>query len=112
MDDGIIIYSSKIILKELLEDIKIECMFIGIKLNDTKSWIYKLKEGFTYLGFRFILNDNGKIIMKLPTIKKRRIKKYINSLDNTSKNIRIVFYKDYLLKGNNYNFYNKIKLIN
>ena len=59
-----------------------------------------------------LIYDNGKIIMKLPTIKKIRIKRYINSLDDLNKNIRIVFYKDYLLKGNNYNFYNKIKLIN
>ncbi len=107
MDDGIIICESKDKVRSLLNDITKECEIIGLKLNETKTRIYKLKEGFTYLGFRYMILSNGKILMKIPKAKKQRIKRYLKTLDDTKD--RIVFYKDYLLKGNNYMFYQTIR---
>lgn len=109
MDDGIIICNDKNKLKVLLNDIKEECSQIGIELNVAKTRIYKLKEGFTYLGFRFRLNNNGKIIMVIPKIKKKRIIKHLRKLNKDEYHTSIVFYKGYLLKGNNYCFYYKLK---
>ena len=109
MDDGIIICNDKNKLKVLLNDIKKECLQIGIELNVAKTRIYKLKEGFTYLGFRFRLNDKGKIIMVIPKIKKKRIIKHLRKLNKDEYHTSIVFYKGYLLKGNNYCFYYKLK---
>ena len=111
MDDGIIICDDKEKLRELLTDIKIECSNIGLELNKGKTRIYKLNEGFTYLGFRFRLNGNGKIIMTVPKPKKKRIVKHLRSFKGDEFKTRIVFYEGYLLKGNNYNFLNKIKKI-
>lgn len=109
MDDGIIICNDKNKLKVLLNDIKEECSQIRIELNVAKTRIYKLKEGFTYLGFRFRLNNNGKIMMVIPKIKKKRIIKHLRKLNKDEYHTSIVFYKGYLLKGNNYCFYYKLK---
>lgn len=109
MDDGIIICDNKYTLQCLLKEIKTECEKQGLSLNSTKTRIYKLKEGFTYLGFRFNIGRNGKILMRLPKVKKKRINKYLKTIDEKEINQRIIFYKDYLLKGNNYNYYKYIK---
>ncbi len=109
MDDGIIICDDKDKLKQLLNELKTECFKIGLELNKTKTRIYKLKEGFTYLGFRFKLNDCGKIIMVIPKVKKKRIIKHLKTLNKDEHNASIIFYENYLLKGNNYNFLCKIK---
>ncbi len=103
MDDGIIICDDKEKLQIILLEIKALLSELGITLNLKKSRIFKLKEGFTYLGFRFLLLETGKIVMKLPNAKKARIRRYLKSLDDDVRKERLVFYKNYLLKGNNYN---------
>lgn len=109
MDDGIIIYHDKTLLQDLLNKLKTECEKIGISLNEKKTRIRKLKEGFTYLGFRYLLNDNGKIIMTIPKKNKRRIIKHLKNLNKVDYNTSIIFYENYLLKGKNFYFYKKIK---
>lgn len=109
MDDGIIILNNKSKLQILLTDIDKICDSLRISLNKTKTRIYKLKEGFTYLGFRFILLDSGKIIMKTTKSKKQRIKRYLLKQDKEILNSKLIYYKNYLLKGNNYIYFNKLK---
>lgn len=108
MDDGIIVCNDKDKLRNLLCDIRSKCSKLGLCLNDKKSRIYELKEGFTYLEFRYNLLDSSKILMKIPRVKRRKIVRYLDSLDSNNIEDRLVFYWDYLLKGNNYLFYKKL----
>lgn len=104
MDDGIIICEDKDKLKDLLKSILCMCDSIGLSLNSTKTRIYMLNHGFCYLDFRFILCKNGKIIMKVPRKKKGRITRYFQRLDVSEIDSRIIYYNEYLSKGNNYYF--------
>lgn len=108
MDDVIIICNEKEKLQRLLVEIKEKCNKIGLEVNPNKTRIYKLREGFTYLGFRFILLNTGKIVMKIPNSKKGRLRRYLKSKSEIERRKSIVFYKDYLMKGNNYCFYKRI----
>lgn len=92
MDDGIIVCNDKDKLRNLLCDIRSKCSKLGLCLNDKKSRIYELKEGFTYLEFRYNLLDSSKILMKIPRVKRRKIVRYLDSLDCSNVRDRLVFY--------------------
>lgn len=66
MDDGILIHESKEYLKYCLEEITKIVNKYKLELNH-KTKIYTSKEGFEFLGFRFIIKNN-KVIMKVKTI--------------------------------------------
>lgn len=61
MDDGIILYKEKMVLKNLLDSIKKQLEIEKLTLNP-KTRIFTLKEGFEYLGFHYSMNEEGKII--------------------------------------------------
>lgn len=64
MDDAYIIEHDKEALKALLEVIKHLYAELGIELNENKTQIIKITNGFTFCKTRYILTDSGKIIMK------------------------------------------------
>lgn len=64
MDDSYFIHRDKEYLKSLLRKLQILFLEYGIKLNEKKTIIVPLKQGFTFLKTRFFLTDNGKIIKK------------------------------------------------
>jgi len=64
MDDSYILHNDKEKLKALLEKLTILYEKYGIKLNNKKTQIRKIKNGFTFLKTRFYLTDTGKIIKK------------------------------------------------
>lgn len=82
VDDGILICNDKKKLQTIIKEIIKTCDKLELSINKKKTRIYKLSNGFTYLGFRFLLLDNGKIIMKIPNKKKKRIIRYIKALNN------------------------------
>lgn len=111
MDDGVLLSNNKIQLKHILDDIRKTCNKLGISINEKKTRIYKICNGFTYLGYRFILLENGKIIMKIPNKKKTRIRRYIRKLNKNALQERLLCFKNYLSKENNNKFYNNLTII-
>lgn len=65
MDDGYLIHPSKEYLKRCLDQIRIICEELGIKLNPKKTQIVKLSRGFTFLKCRFYLTRTGKVVKKI-----------------------------------------------
>lgn len=106
MDDGIIISESKEKLRELLRDIKEACLELKLELNPKKTRILRLKDGFTYLGFRYRLLSTGKVLMTFPRSKERRIKRYLRKRKKEGKDVSetICSFKGHASKGNEYRF--------
>lgn len=61
MDDFILVDSDKQKLKNALVQIRLACQKLNLELN-SKTQIFPLKNGFTYLGFKYKLDSNGKVI--------------------------------------------------
>lgn len=70
MDDFILISHSKFYLKYILENIKLVLHKYNLKLND-KTKIYNLSESMEFLGFKYKMLENGKIILRLSSKKKK-----------------------------------------
>ena len=64
VDDSDIIHNSKEHINELLEVLKGKYSEYGISLNERKTHITKIKNGFTFLKTRFYLTDTGKVVKK------------------------------------------------
>lgn len=67
MDDFVLVHESKEFLQKALVDIGKIIERLGLKFN-SKTQIYPLKNGVTYLGFRFSVTPTGKIVK---TVKKK-----------------------------------------
>lgn len=61
MDDVYIISGSKPFLKNLLSEIKSLTEKLGLKLNEKKTQIVKLENGFVFLNMKYRLLESGKI---------------------------------------------------
>lgn len=111
MDDGIIISSSKEELKIVLSDIKNECEALKLTLNEKKTRIFKLNEGFTYLGFKYCLLSSGKILMAFPKSKERRIKRFLRKKKKKGQNISISIdsIEEHARRGNEFHFVQELK---
>ena len=64
MDDTYLIHKDKAYLEYCLQEIKRICNGLGIKLNEKKTCIVPLSEGFWFLKGKYILTESGKIICK------------------------------------------------
>lgn len=64
MDDTYLIHKDKKYLEYCLAEIKRICGELGIKLNEKKTRIVPLSEGFWFLKGKYILTESGKIICK------------------------------------------------
>ena len=64
MDDTYLIHKDKKYLEYCLSEIKRICGELGIKLNEKKTRIVPLSEGFWFLKGKYILLESGKIICK------------------------------------------------
>ena len=65
MDDGIVFLKTKNELIQLHKELKNICDRLGLRLNDNKTHITKIRKGFTFLKVRYCVTDNGKIVKKL-----------------------------------------------
>ena len=74
-DDGLLISDNKEYLKYCLTEIKKIIKKYKLELNN-KTRIYKIDEGFEFLGFRFI-RKNNKLIVKVKNQTKKRFKRKI-----------------------------------
>lgn len=98
MDDFYLISDNKEYLYKCLSDITDILKGFGLKLNNKKSRVYNISEGIKFLGFKFILTDNGEVrrILLKSSIQRmhRKIKKWYNILIN---NIDPIYQRDFIL---------------
>ena len=80
MDDFVIVCKDKQMLVEVFDKIKQKVESLQLTLNSS-SQIFPLKNGVTYLGFRYFLNSNGKLVKKVKQQTIRRFKKRIKLLN-------------------------------
>ena len=73
MDDLVAIHEDKEYLKKALAVIEKKIKELGLKLN-SKTQIFPLKNGVTYLGFRFRVTPTGKIVRTIKKQTKRRLR--------------------------------------
>lgn len=75
MDDGILLSDNKEYLKECLEKMRIFLTEnLKIEFNE-KTQIVPMSQGVDYLGFHFYLTNTGKVIRKLRSSNKKRLKR-------------------------------------
>ncbi len=72
MDDFVLIHEDKQFLYKALEQINVLVDKLGLKLN-AKTQIFPLKNGLTYLGFRYQITPSGKLIKK---VAKKTVKRF------------------------------------
>lgn len=103
MDDFIIFCSNKdylvrcknIIINKLINEYK-------LKINVNKTYIVNIRDGFTFLGYRFIIKNN-KTIMLIKHSSLSNIKKKIKRNNNLYR-IGSISFEKYFLSVNNYYF--------
>lgn len=74
MDDGVMVFPTKKDAKNGLLSLNFEILSRKLELNPSKTRIYKLGQSITFLGWRFILKQNGRIICKPRKGKIQRVK--------------------------------------
>jgi len=92
MDDGVVIHNDKEVLKNCLKEIEKKVNKYKLVLNK-KTKIFSSCEEIEFLGFRFITNNNKRIIMKVTNKTKKRFKKNIKVRKNEFENNLISFDK-------------------
>lgn len=78
MDDGVILHKDREYLKYCLNEITKMLDKYKLKLNN-KTQIVNCKEGFEFLGFRYIVK-NGHLILKIRNQTKRRFKRKMKTM--------------------------------
>lgn len=86
MDDIYLIHESKEYLECCLNEIKRICTELGIKLNEKKTRIVPLDEGFWFLKGKYILTETGKIVCKASNdgVKRmrRKLRKFVQKVES------------------------------
>lgn len=73
MDDFVAVHEDKEYLQYVLSEIEKCVAKLGLKLN-SKTQIFPLKNGVTYLGYRYFITDTGKIVKTVKKPTKRRFR--------------------------------------
>ncbi len=106
MDDMILIHRDKKYLTECKKEIEKFCQeVLELELNE-KTQIGRTKNRIDFLGYRHILKEKGKIIMRLRQSSKQRMKNHLKTI-NKLFNKGIVD-EEYVYQRKN-SFYNHIK---
>ena len=80
MDDMVLIHSDKSYLVECKKKIERFCKEqLDLALNQ-KTQIGRMDNGVDFLGYRHILNTNGKVIVKLRHSARQRMKKHVKTI--------------------------------
>lgn len=102
MDDLLIIDNDKEKLKESFKLIESEINKLNLEINK-KSNIYKLSDGISFLGYKFKIDNNNKLVIRYNNGTIRRITKKLKYLkQNDTEQYKRSFgsYKGYLCKSN------------
>jgi len=80
MDDMVLIHPDRDYLRECLLQMRELCESkLKLELNE-KTQVFPLRHGVDYLGWHFYLTDTGKVIKKLRTTNKKRLKRRMKGL--------------------------------
>lgn len=104
MDDFILIHKSISYLKYCYKEIERFLKDIGLSINK-KSNIYNIKNGISFLGYKYIFKNDRLLLLVLSNTKKRIVRRI------RKKETNILNYKGYLVFGSTNNFmykYNKV----
>lgn len=106
MDDFILIHHDKEHLAECLRTITKMLNELGFSLNAKKTSIQPIRRGVKFLGFKFVLTDTGKVVLKLLPQKaskeRRKLRKLSEILDSESLNNCYVSWRSHASKGNTF----------
>lgn len=111
MDDIVILHNDKQFLKGLLIDIKCELAKIGFEVNKKKTKIYPQSRNVEFLGFKWRINDSGKILIRVKSNSFKRAKKHWRNMKEATKHKKVNViskdittsidsYKHYILRAN------------
>jgi len=106
MDDMILMHKEKSYLQYCLKEIEYKCKTELKLLLNQKTQIGIVKNGVDFLGYRYILNENGSITRKLRASSKQRLKRYLKTLKKLKD--RNIVDDEYVYTRKNA-FYNHIK---
>jgi retron-type reverse transcriptase len=85
MDDFVLLHQDKDYLHGCLAEIRCFCREeLKLELNE-KTQIFPIENGVDYLGWHFYLTRTGKVILKLRTSNKRRLKRRLKLLQREYK---------------------------
>ncbi len=81
MDDGYAIHPDKAYLEHCLARLREECSKLGLKLNEKKTHIRKITQGFTFLKIRYTVTPTGRVLRRVcrksVTHSRRKMKKLV-----------------------------------
>lgn len=80
MDDGVMVFRTKEEARTALRLLRHEVKIRKLELNPNKTKMYSLKQPITFLGWRYILKENGRIILKPKKGKVKKLKKRIGRM--------------------------------
>lgn len=112
MDDFILIHNDKNFLEQCLNEIKEKLKEQGMEINVTKTYIQKLSEPISYLGFVYRLTKSGKVVIladpkKIKHERKKilRMRKLVDQGKLTKHDVDMHFkaYKTGVRYGNSHN---------
>lgn len=89
MDDIIIIDNDINKLKEYKELLAIEFNKLGFQMHDKKTKIFPIRNGISFLGFKYFLNDTGKVFCLINPENVKRERKKLRRLVNMAKKGKI-----------------------
>lgn len=108
MDDFVLVHEDKDVVRKALEEIKKVIARLGLTLN-SKTQIFPLKNGVTYLGFRYFVTSTGKLVKTVKKKTKRRMrwrarllkKAYFDGLiDSERVQMSLASFRGHLMYGN------------
>lgn len=106
MDDIIILHKDKTFLESLLEDIKRKLAKIGFEVNKKKARIYPQTHNVEFLGFKWRINETGKIFVRVKANSFKRAKKHWRGMKNSIKHKSVnISNKDVITSINSYKSY-------
>ena len=73
MDDFLLVHEDKDFLRAALKEITEAVTSLGLKFN-SKTQIFPLKNGVTYLGFKYRVTPEGKVVKTVKSKTKRRLR--------------------------------------
>lgn len=112
MDDGVLIHQDKNYLKKCLQQMESYITKERRLEFNQKTQIVPLSQGIDYLGFHFYLTDTGKVVRKLRSSNKKRMKRKLKrfrhayregKMDRKAIERSLASYRGHLSHGNTWN---------
>lgn len=79
MDDIVALHGDRELLRQVLQDAGQWIRNVGLSFNG-KTQIFPVRNGVPFLGWRFSLNENGKILRRVSAVTGKRFKKAVRKI--------------------------------